>query len=117
MLGYREPSTQNGKTMVTHTERTDATIRHGEYKIPEGKLVVVDLQVIDGRLSHVQLSGDFFLEPPETLDAINTALTGLSQDASSTQLEQAVQAVIGADVIMYGITAAGIAVVVQRALA
>ncbi|NYT61773.1 biotin--protein ligase [Alcaligenaceae bacterium] len=92
-------------------------MRHGEYKIPEGKLVVIDLQVVEARLHNVQLSGDFFLEPPETLDAINAALNGLPHNATSTQLEQAVQAAIGADVTMYGITAAGIAVVVQRALA
>ncbi|MBV6271701.1 biotin--protein ligase [Alcaligenaceae bacterium CGII-47] len=103
--------------MTKHEERTDATIHHGEYKIPEGKLVVVDLHVMDGRLHAVQLSGDFFLEPPDTLSMINSALNGLPRDATSTQIEQAVQAAIGADVMMYGITAAGIAVVIQRALA
>jgi len=33
---------------------------HGEYKIPGGKLIVVDLDVIDGALRDVVLSGDFF---------------------------------------------------------
>ena len=36
---------------------------HGEYKVPGGKLVVVDFTVVDGRFSGVQISGDFFLEP------------------------------------------------------
>ncbi len=103
--------------MTEHDKRVDAAMRHGEYKIPEGKLVVVDLQVVQGCLHGVRLSGDFFLEPPETLDAIDAALNGLPQDAKPEQLEQAVQSAVGADVMMYGITAAGIAVVVQRALA
>lgn len=101
--------------MTQHGE--GAALRHAEYKIPDGKLVVVDLQVADGRLAKVQLSGDFFLEPPAALTRINAALEGMAQDASSAQLETAVAAALAADVSMYGITVAGIAVVVQRALA
>jgi lipoate-protein ligase A len=51
---------------------------HGEFKVPSGKLVVVDLAVIDGRLANVRVSGDFFLEPDEALSAMNNALTGLT---------------------------------------
>ena len=47
--------------------------RHGEYKVPGGKLVVVDLQEHDGRLTHVQVAGDFFLEPDSALDDIRQA--------------------------------------------
>ena len=50
---------------------------HGEYKVPGGKLVVVDLAVVDGALADVSVSGDFFLEPDEALEDINRALTGL----------------------------------------
>ena len=35
----------------------------GEYKVPGGKLVAVDVEEADGRLSRVAISGDFFLEP------------------------------------------------------
>ncbi|HTN65236.1 MAG TPA: biotin--protein ligase [Burkholderiaceae bacterium] len=89
---------------------------HGEYKIPGGKLVVVDLHVTDGCLRGVQLSGDFFLEPPETLDAINAALEGLPAASSADALTQAVTAALAPQVMMYGLTPEGIAVVVQRAL-
>ncbi|HEX2531557.1 MAG TPA: lipoate protein ligase C-terminal domain-containing protein [Burkholderiaceae bacterium] len=89
---------------------------HGEYKIPGGKLVVVDLRVADGRLRDVQLSGDFFMEPPETLEAINAALNGLPVAAGAADIEQAVQAVLGPEVMLYGLTPEGIAVVVERAL-
>ncbi|MFQ6711641.1 biotin--protein ligase, partial [Bordetella pertussis] len=54
---------------------------HGEYKVPGGKLVVIDLEVAQGRLRQVRLSGDFFLEPPEALEAINRGLDGLPADA------------------------------------
>ena len=53
---------------------------HGEYKVPGGKLVVVDLAVAAGHLDQVQVSGDFFLEPDSALDAINAALQGLPAD-------------------------------------
>ncbi|HSU73822.1 MAG TPA: lipoate--protein ligase family protein, partial [Terrabacter sp.] len=49
----------------------------GEYKVPGGKLVAVDLEEVDGRLAHVSVSGDFFLEPDEALGDINAALTGM----------------------------------------
>ena len=40
---------------------------HGEFKVPGGKLVVVDLEVVDGRIADFRLAGDFFLEPDEAL--------------------------------------------------
>ncbi len=49
---------------------------HGEYKMPGGKLVVMDLALRDGRLADVRLSGDFFLEPDTALPAIDAALEG-----------------------------------------
>ncbi len=95
---------------------TDPALRHGEYKIPGGKLVVIDLQLAQEHLRNVQLSGDFFMEPPEALEAINAALEGLPRDVTDAQIEAAVRAATP-DVQMYGITAEGIAVVVRRALA
>ncbi|MEP6842645.1 MAG: lipoate--protein ligase family protein, partial [Pseudolysinimonas sp.] len=38
---------------------------HGEFKVPGGKLVVVDLEVVDNRIADFRLAGDFFLEPDE----------------------------------------------------
>ncbi len=49
---------------------------HGEYKIPGGKLVVVDVEADGGVLRRVRVAGDFFLEPDEALDAVNRALEG-----------------------------------------
>ena len=49
---------------------------HGEYKVPGGKLVAVDLDVADGALTNVRVSGDFFLDPDEALDLMDAALAG-----------------------------------------
>jgi len=89
---------------------------HGEYKMPGGKLVVIDLELRDGDLAAVQLSGDFFLEPDSALHAINRALEGRSEHADEAALAAAVRDVLGADVMMYGISPEAIAVAVRRAL-
>lgn len=90
---------------------------HGEYKIPGGKLVVVDLACADGRLAQVQVSGDFFLEPDSALGVINAALTGLPADSSEATLAGAIRDALAADVQLYGITPEGVAIAVRRALA
>lgn len=89
---------------------------HGEYKMPGGKLIVIDLQVREGHLAEVQLSGDFFLEPDGALDTINRALEGQPADAGERALTDAVQAALGSEVMMYGISPEAIAVAVLRAL-
>ncbi len=89
---------------------------HGEYKMPGGKLVVVDLEVRDGRLAGVQVSGDFFLEPDSALHAINRALEGLPQDADEAALATAIQHGLADDVMMYGLSAQAIAIAVRRAV-
>jgi lipoate-protein ligase A len=89
---------------------------HGEYKVPGGKLVVVDLEVAEGVLARVQVSGDFFLAPDSALDAINAALRGLPADAGEGLLAAAARVGAGPDATWFGITPEGIAVAVRRAL-
>jgi lipoate-protein ligase A len=89
---------------------------HGEYKMPGGKLVVIDLDVRDGRLADVQLSGDFFLEPDSALHVINAALEGQPEHVGETELANAVRDALAPDVMMYGLSPEAIAVAVRRAL-
>ena len=89
---------------------------HGEYKIPGGKLVVVDLDVTDGRLARVRVSGDFFIEPDSALDIIDAALDGLAADASHEALTRAIEAALDDEVSLYGITPAGVATAVRRSI-
>jgi lipoate-protein ligase A len=89
---------------------------HGEFKVPGGKLVVVDLDVADGKLANVRVSGDFFLEPDEALPAIDAALTGLPVTSEAAQLTAAVTAALPEGAVLLGFSAEAIATTVRRAL-
>ena len=89
---------------------------HGEYKMPGGKLVVADLEVRDGVLMQVQISGDFFLEPDSALELIDTALVGLTDTADADAIVAVLRQRIGPEVSMYGISPEAIAVAIRRAL-
>jgi lipoate-protein ligase A len=89
---------------------------HGEYKMPGGKLVVVDLDVREGRLANVQLSGDFFLEPDSALRTIDAALEGRPADMDEASRARSIRDALAPDVMMYGISPEAIAVAVRRAL-
>ena len=89
---------------------------HGEYKVPGGKLVVVDLEQVDGRLRDVRVSGDFFLEPDTALGEINAALEGMPADGGEDDFARAIRGRLGDGVHMYGITPEGVAAAVRRAL-
>ena len=90
---------------------------HGEYKVPGGKLVVVDLDVADGVLRHARVAGDFFLKPDEALDAVNHALNGAPADTDAAGLAARVDAALPKGTVMYGLSSEGIAIAVRRALA
>ena len=90
---------------------------HGEYKVPGGKLVVADFDVVDGVLANVSLSGDFFLEPDEALPEINRALTGLPVETSAADIAAAVTAALPEGAVLFGFSADAVAVTVRRALA
>ncbi|NQD87108.1 lipoate--protein ligase family protein [Paenarthrobacter sp. CM16] len=99
------------------TPNNDAdTHRHGEYKVPGGKLVVVDLDVVGGKFTNVSLSGDFFLEPDEALQDINTALTALREDSTAADIAAAVSAGLPRDAVLFGFSAEAVAITVRRAL-
>jgi len=82
---------------------------HGEYKHPGGKLVVVDLEVVD-------LSGDFFLEPAEALDSMMAALDGAPSDLSEPDLAARVEAALPEGAVLLGFDAASVAKAVRRAV-
>ncbi|MET0449993.1 MAG: biotin/lipoate A/B protein ligase family protein [Aeromicrobium sp.] len=88
---------------------------HGEYKVSGGKLVVADLEVVDGVIRDVVLSGDFFLEPDEALGDMSDALEGLSAEASLGALVEAIDRARG-DAVMVGFDPPAVAHAVLRAL-
>lgn len=89
---------------------------HGEYKVVGGKLVVADLELRDGKLADVQISGDFFLEPEEALGDITAALNGLPASATSEEIITALDQGIPAGTALVGFSVEAIAIAVRRAL-
>lgn len=90
---------------------------HGEFKVPGGKLVVADVRVAGGRIVDVELSGDFFLEPPEALSAMCRALVGAPTGGSVALLAERVSEAVPQGTDMLGFSAADVAEAVWRALA
>lgn len=89
---------------------------HGEYKVPGGKLVVADVDVAQGQINNVQISGDFFLEPEEALGPMCAALKGFGTEATAQELASAIKAALPADAQLFGFSPEAIAIAVRRAL-
>ena len=89
---------------------------HGEYKVPGGKLVVVDFDVVDGVIRSPRVAGDFFLEPDEALADIDGALEGLPAASDAKQISAAITAALRPGAVMLGFSADAVAVAVRRAL-
>jgi lipoate-protein ligase A len=89
---------------------------HAQYKVPDGKLVIVDLQVENTVISSCRVAGDFFLEPDDALETINTAIIGLPFSSSAETIAGAIRAALPADVVMMGFSPEAIGTVVRRAI-
>ncbi len=93
---------------------------HGAYKVPGGKLVVVDLEVAGDRLQDVVVSGDFFAEPDELLDVLMNALDGHPADSRvgtlTASLDEAVAAAGLPGAALVGASTRDVAIAVRRAL-
>ena len=89
---------------------------HGEYKTPGGKLVVADLDVLDGKIVGPVISGDFFLEPPEALTQITLALEQLPANSNEEVIAAAIRAAVEPGVEMIGFSPEAVARAVRRAV-
>ena len=90
---------------------------HGEYKVPGGKLVVVDLNVVDNIITDFRLAGDFFLEPDDALEDINAAVNGLAADSDAATIAAAVRAALPPQATLLGFSPESVAVAIRRSLA
>jgi lipoate-protein ligase A len=89
---------------------------HGEFKVPGGKLVVVDLDVVDGVIQNFRLAGDFFLEPDSALEDINGAVNGLRADLDARQFAAAIQTALPSAAVLLGFSPESVATTIRRAL-
>lgn len=51
-------------------------MKTGEYKIPGGKLVRIELDVKEQKIDSIKITGDFFLHPERALEQIELQLVG-----------------------------------------
>ncbi|MGO3147655.1 MAG: lipoate--protein ligase family protein [Leucobacter sp.] len=87
---------------------------HGEYKVPGGKLVVVDFGVEDDKISGFSLSGDFFLEPDEALLDINRAVEGMSPQSTIDEFAEAIRKALPTEVHLLGFTPDSVGIAIRR---
>lgn len=86
-------------------------------KVPGGKLLRVKLDTDNISICALQISGDFFLHPEETLPEIEEAIAGLPMAISTQALGQKINEVLikeKADFI--GVTAEDIAATIIEAI-
>jgi lipoate-protein ligase A len=88
---------------------------HGEYKMPRGKLVVVDFDLIGDAIHNVRITGDFFLYPEDSLDALVSGLEGAPSGASAETYRELVAHAVPQGTEMVGFSPEGIAIAVVRA--
>ena len=78
---------------------------------------MTDLDVRDGRLKDVEVSGDFFLVPPEAHSDITGALEDAPAELTEENLAERIRDAMSSDVEMIGFSAKSVAHAVRRTLA
>ncbi|MDO4898727.1 MAG: lipoate--protein ligase family protein [Rothia sp. (in: high G+C Gram-positive bacteria)] len=92
---------------------------HGERKIVNGKLVVVDVETDGQVITSAKVSGDFFIEPEEAFFELAPALVGASVDEDAEALVKRLKAALGRfepELALHGFSLEDIAFIVRRAL-
>lgn len=89
---------------------------HGEYKVPGGKLVVVDFDVEGGAIKNFRLSGDFFLEPDSALADIDAAVEGQQAQQTIEHFADAISHALHGEVHLLGFTPESVGIAIRRAL-
>lgn len=101
----------------TNPSMPPRTSRHGEFKTPGGKLVVVDFTVADGRMTGVQITGDFFLYPEEVLERWTAVLEGSQVGCGMDERTAKLNRELAPTDVLVGVNAEAVATAVERGLA
>ncbi len=88
---------------------------HGEFKVPRGKLVVVDLDIENDQVRNMRLTGDFFLYPEDALTSIVDALDRAPAGRPAHEYALRVAEAIPAGTELFGFSPAAIGIAVARA--
>lgn len=91
---------------------------HGvaEEKVPGGKLLRIKVDCNDA-VEKVQIAGDFFLHPEESIEELEKSLFGISVDMDETSITSLINEVSNANNMqMIGISPQDIARVLKKAI-
>ncbi len=93
---------------------------HGECKTPGGKLIAVDLDVTNGIIHNVRISGDFFVHPEpqagEVLHRLSAVITEQTEQLLVQQWSVKLNAALPWEVELLGTSTQALAVALCRAL-
>jgi lipoate-protein ligase A len=62
-----------------------------QHKIPDGKLIKIEIEIKKGAIHHFQLSGDFFLYPEEKIELLEKAIIGHNYQTASKALSRVIK--------------------------
>jgi len=88
-------------------------VPHGEWTTSDGKLIEVDLEMVEGRLQHLRVAGGV---PLLLRDAIATVLNGVPSDLGAAALAARVRAAVPFGVELVGTTPIAIAQAIRQAV-
>jgi lipoate-protein ligase A len=86
-------------------------------KIPGGKMVCLELRVIEGAIADITISGDFFLHPEEAIASLERRLNGLDSSTPETKLKDEIDVcLLSEDARLIGASSSDIARLIRRAV-
>ncbi|MFB6192971.1 MAG: lipoate protein ligase C-terminal domain-containing protein [Candidatus Nanohaloarchaea archaeon] len=68
-------------------------MKEASHKVPDGKMVNINLETDSGKVKSVSIRGDFFLEPAEKLEELEDKIEGLDKDTEAQKIEEKLESV------------------------
>ncbi|TFG31362.1 hypothetical protein EU527_12675 [Candidatus Thorarchaeota archaeon] len=85
-----------------------------DYKVPDGKLLKIKVEIKNSSIKSITILGDFFLHPESTIEEIEDALVGCPID-TKTMTKKVQEALDNSNSTLIGASASDIARAIERA--
>lgn len=82
------------------------------YKVPNGKLIIIKIDIFRNKISKFQFLGDFFLYPEEKISLIEKTLISVTQEKAPEILNNLVKR---EKIILLGLSVEDIVMLINRA--
>jgi hypothetical protein len=82
------------------------------YKVPNGKLIIIKIDIFRNKINKFQLLGDFFLYPEEKVSLIEKSLVSATQEKAPMILKNVINK---EKIILLGLSVEDIILLVNRA--